>query len=537
MANYYSWTRENNLRRMDMTAIYAGARKVTFEEAFRGADSIADRLSALGLKSGDFVLASMMPSPEGVELMLACAKLDVCCMMLLPGAKDEKVLSFIEAEGVRFAFIEEVFLGALLGMPESLNALEGVYALPHDVYVADHHKTNIDYEGAFAFAKSWDAFMALAGVRTEAVAEPKSPLYIAATPTHDNPKGIMYSHEAMIEAARMLPESQQNMRPGMIIDSRIPMFTAAGNSMETMTPFAAGLAIATGQVPMADGEGIPEEFEKYAPNCLMIAKTSILQAMDNPAMSKLDFSQLASLYNIGEPLSEEEKKVIGDFFVSRNAKTTVRNAYGLSESNCILTAEAPSYETSSTVGRPMPGVELRIVDPDTLQDVDAGCPGEIVYSAPCMMDGYFKDEEATNERLFTGADGKTYDRTGDLGCLDARGNLRILGRVEERYKDEGGNTRYFFEIRKAVESCPCFASAYIVAHLDGVYIHYTEGDPNESGIARLRERLMADGMYRTGHFFVKRWDEIPTSGGRVRSYVLSSSTEGAVSMDEFGAEA
>lgn len=533
MSNYYSWAYNNNLVRMDETAVYAGDFKYSFRDIFDMADAIAGRLTGMGLCRGDFIIASMMPSPEGIAIILACSKLDVCCMTLLPGADDERLLSFINNENVKFAFIEEVFLGVLHGLPRSVDALETVFAMPHDKYLSEADRVSIDYRGEFSFVKTWDDFLSGTVIPSETVNSPKSPVYIAATPDHNNPKGIMYSHDAMIAAAKMLVDSQQNAKPGMIMHSRIPMFTAAGNSMETMSPFAGGISIATGQVPMADGKCIPEEFEKFSPNLLMIAKTSILQAMDNPLMSELDFSRLTSLYNIGEPLSEEEKQIIGEFFMSRGAKTTIRNAYGLSESNCILTAEAPSSESSKTVGYPVPGALIRIVDPDTILDVEAGTPGEIIYSAPCMMDGYFKDEEATTKRLFKSIDGKTYDRTGDLGCLDADGNLHILGRVDERYKNDGGKTRYFFEITETVRNTPGFDSAYLVSVGDDVYIHYTGTVADATVIRKLRERLIRDDAYHMGHFLLKHWEEVPTSGGRVRSYLLAMHTEDAVLMDDF----
>ena len=533
MDNYYLWAYKNNFIRMNKTAVYAGDKEYSFKDIFDMADSISDRLKGLGIKSGQFILACMMPSPEGIALMLACAKLDVCCMTLLPGVNDEKLLSFINAENVKFAFVEEVFLGALFGLPKSVSALQKIFAMPHDVYISPRDRVDIDYSGKFSFVKKWEEYMSGKAIHCEPIAEPKNPVYIAATPDHDNPKGITYSHDAMIAAAKMFGISQQNMKPDMIIHSRIPMFTAAGNSMETMSPFAAGLAIATGQVPMADGQCIPEEFKKYSPNCFMIAKTSILQAMDNPVMAELDFSNLVSFYNIGEPLFEEDKRKIGEFFVSRGAKTTIRNAYGLSESNCILTAESPSFEPSTSVGSPIPTVTLKIADPDTHEIVNGAKPGEIIYSAPCMTDGYFKNEEATAKRFFKGDDGKTYDRTGDLGCIDNDGNLHVLGRIDERYKNDEGQTKYFFEIIKLVRSTPCLEGAHLVSVGGDVYIHYTGEEIDRTSVLGLKEKLVSEKAYKKGHFYLKRWEEFPTSGGRVRSYLLATHRENAVLMENY----
>lgn len=533
MINYYSWTYDNNLSRMGKTAVYAGDYEYSFKDIFDMADAVADHFSGLGLHDGDFILASMMPSPESIAVMLACAKLDICCMSLVPGVNDERLLSFIKAEGVRYAFIEEVFLDALFGVEQSVEALETVFAMPHDIYQSEGDRLNIDYAKKFSFVRKWDDFMSGTATPSAAVSEPHSPVYIAAAPDHDNPKGIMYSHDAMIAAAKLFVATQQNMKPGMIMHSRIPMFATAGNSMETMSPFASGLAVATGQIIWLDGKCVPVEFEKYKPNCFMMAKTSILQAMENPIMADIDFSGLVSFYSFGEPLSEEEKSKVGEFFLSRGARTTVRNAYGLSESNCILTAEEPSTEMSSTAGRPVPGVSLMIVDPDTLEEVEPGKPGEIIYSVACMMDGYFKNEEATSKRLFKNKDGKVYDRTGDLGCLDGDGNLHILGRTDERYRNDKGQTRYFFEIQNAVQAVSCFDSAYLVSADGNVYIHYTGSNTDKSQIAALRNKLIQSNAYHSGHFFLRHWDELPTSGGRVRSFLLTSHTEGAVSVDEY----
>jgi long-chain acyl-CoA synthetase len=118
----------------------------------------------------------------------------------------------------------------------------------------------------------------------------------------------------------------------------------------------------------------------------------------------------------GAPLGER----LGHFF--RGAGIVVLEGYGLTETTAPSTVNTPDRIKIGTVGRPLPGVSVRISD-----------AGEVYIKGPHVLRGYWKNPEATAENLVDG-----WFRTGDLGSLDEDGFLRITGRTKEILVTAGG---------------------------------------------------------------------------------------------------
>ena len=137
--------------------------------------------------------------------------------------------------------------------------------------------------------------------------------------------------------------------------------------------------------------------------------------------------------------------------------SVVVTGYGLTEAGTAsATVPGDDAETvATTVGRPRPGFEVRILDADA--EVPVGEPGEIVLRGPTVMKGYLDDPAATAEAL--SPDG--WLRTGDLGVLDERGNLRIVGRSKDMFI-VGGFNAYPAEIENLLLGHPDIAQAAVI---------------------------------------------------------------------------
>jgi len=137
---------------------------------------------------------------------------------------------------------------------------------------------------------------------------------------------------------------------------------------------------------------------------------------------------------------------------------TILEGYGLTEASPVLTVTRPENRMlAGTVGKSLPGVEIRIADPDP-----AGV-GEVIARGPNVMLGYFGNEEATREALV--------DRwlfTGDLGRLDDEGNLYLVGRSKDIIVDTNGKNVYPDEVEEVYQDSPYIKELSVIGLPDGI---------------------------------------------------------------------
>ena len=140
--------------------------------------------------------------------------------------------------------------------------------------------------------------------------------------------------------------------------------------------------------------------------------------------------------------STDKNTVIG----LSNIGINMLNGYGLTETSPVLSAENDKYKRPGSVAFPMPGMEIKIEDPD-----ENGV-GEICAKGPCVMLGYYKNEEATKEALAGG-----WFHTGDLGYYDKDGYLFIAGRKKNVIVLKNGKNVFPEEIELLISKLPYVA--------------------------------------------------------------------------------
>jgi long-chain acyl-CoA synthetase len=132
---------------------------------------------------------------------------------------------------------------------------------------------------------------------------------------------------------------------------------------------------------------------------------------------------------------------------------TLLQGYGITETSPVIAAESRKEARPGTVGRVLPGVEVRI------DGQDAGQVGEILVKGPNVMQGYLKDPHATSEAISDG-----WYRTGDLGRLDRDGFLTICGRVKSLIVTPNGKNVYPEEVETEILKSPYLAEVVVYAH-------------------------------------------------------------------------
>ncbi len=192
--------------------------------------------------------------------------------------------------------------------------------------------------------------------------------------------------------------------------------------------------------------------------CTIIqAAPSMLAAMvDDPAAGSVDLSALRTGVTGGAPVSMQ----LAQSVVDRLGIVDLTVGYGLTEASAGVTRSSPGDPPErrlGTVGKALPHVQLRVVDPQSGEPVAAGTQGELCCRGLGLMKGYYKDPEGTAEAI----DAEGWLRTKDLATIDRDGYVRIVGRLREMIV-RNGEKIYPREVEVFLYSHPKIADVQVI---------------------------------------------------------------------------
>ncbi len=336
------------------------------------------------------------------------------------------------------------------------------------------------------------------------------------------PKGAMLRHGATVRAYTAWADVI-----GLREDDRYlvvnPFFHAFGLKAGILACVLTGATI----VPQAvfDVAAVVQRIEDERISMLPGPPTIYQTILNNPELAGRDLSSLR--------LAVTGAAVIPVELIERMRSDlpfeTVVTGYGLTEATGIATMcrhDDDPITIATTSGRPIPGMEMRLVDDDG-NAVPAGEPGEVHLRGFNVMAGYLDDPDATSHAI----DPEGWLHTGDIGVADEAGNLRITDRIKDMFIVGGFNT-YPAEIEQALARHPDISACAVIGVPDermgevghAFVIPRAGATIDESEvIAWARERLANYKVPRR----VMVVDEFPlNASGKVLKYVLRDRAAG-----------
>ncbi|MBQ7604896.1 MAG: AMP-binding protein [Firmicutes bacterium] len=192
-------------------------------------------------------------------------------------------------------------------------------------------------------------------------------------------------------------------------------------------------------VPRFTAQSYAKLITKYKCNFIAGVPTLYEALLRLPSMDGANLSSLKGVFSGGDSLSIELKKKFDKFLYDHHAVFQVREGYGTTETvtACCLTPTSMSKEGS--IGIPFPDTYIKIVKPDTDEELPYGEEGEILLAGPTVMKEYAGHPEETAKTLRSHADGLTWVYTGDLGTMDEQGFIYFRGRAKRMIVSSGYN--------------------------------------------------------------------------------------------------
>jgi acyl-CoA synthetase (AMP-forming)/AMP-acid ligase II len=269
------------------------------------------------------------------------------------------------------------------------------------------------------------------------------------------PKGVRLTHANLVTSVRQVGRGLRVGEGDTLL--AVPPFSHIMGFLVTLAlPLCTGATVVT--VPRFDPGQFLDLLQRHRVTVLVGAPPMLRVLAGHPLAATADLRSLELVVCGGAPLTAAAQRALA----ARLPGATVGQAYGLTETTVGLSMpDRDAGSVPGTVGRVMPNTELRVVDPETGRDLDAGEPGELLARGPQVMAGYLGRPEATAAML--GPDG--WLRTGDLGLVDGDANVVIVDRLKELIKVSGWPVAPA-ELEALLATHPAVADAAVVRQED-----------------------------------------------------------------------
>ncbi|MCA1053960.1 AMP-binding protein [Rossellomorea aquimaris] len=274
------------------------------------------------------------------------------------------------------------------------------------------------------------------------------------------PKGVMLTHANIVNNAYNVASCMRLSQDDRLCIP-VPFFHCFGCVMGTLACVSVGAVM----VPVQEfsPEKVLETVQNEKCTALHGVPTMFIGELNLPDFDTYNLSSLRTGIMAGSNCPIEVMKDV----MNRMGAEEITIAYGQTESSPVITqtrTHDPIELKVETVGRALPHVEVKIVEPGTDHEVPAGTQGELCTRGYHVMKGYYKNEEATKAAI----DSEEWLHTGDLAVMDEHGYCRITGRLKDMII-RGGENIYPREIEEFLYSHPKVLDVQIIGIPDETF--------------------------------------------------------------------
>ena len=414
----------------------SGGASISFGELDGNADRAAAGFQQLGLAKGDRVAVMLGNSEHFVEAFFGALRAGLVVVPLnitYTAAEVAQILADSETSAI---VIAEAFHDRLGGMAETLPSLRHVIVA-----------------GASAppmGSQTWRQFLSTAGeLQPVEVAEDDLALLPYTSGTTGTPKGAMLTHGNLLANHRQMEQTRLSVMERDVVLCVLPLFHIYALNVGMAFSVSRGATVLL--VERFDPLQTLEIISAQRASIIIGAPPIYIAWINTPGVADYDLASVRFAVSGAAPLP---KHVLERF--AAELDLVIWEGYGLTETAPLLTTLAMGEQPiPGSVGRPVPGVEVRLVD-DRGNEVRPGDPGEVVVRGPNVFSGYWRQPEATAEVL----DEEGWFSTGDVGIFDG-GDLFLVDRKKDMILVSGFNV-YPREVEEVLYRHPKVAEAAVI---------------------------------------------------------------------------
>ena len=466
----YEQVKRSKAKYPQYTAYEYFGKKVNYQKFLSQIDEAANAFRALGIKKGDIVTLCMPNVPEVLISLYGLNKIGAIANMLHPLSAEEEIKENLLSTNSEYLVMIDMFYSKIKNNITETKVKKVIFvSASNSMKLFMKIGYRLTQGRKFEKYPKNDMFLSFNSFRKKAktvkteinfkFGKDTPAVIIHSGGTSGTPKNVVIQNRAFILAAKQESISLKRLKPGDCCLAIMPNFHGFGLSVLMHTPLALGCY--TILVPQFDSKKFDILFKKTKPTCVLWVPTLFEALSQNNNIKNLDLSFLKYAVSGGDILNSNLEEKINTYFKEHNSTAKITQGYGLSEGLAAICLAADDVNKSGSVGIPLAGNHIKIIDPSTRETLPFNEIGEICVHTKALMMGYLNNETETNEIMQVHKDGHVWLHTGDLGYMDEDGFIFYKGRAKRMIISSGYNV-FPAHIEEVIENHPAVLQCTVV---------------------------------------------------------------------------
>ena len=423
-------------------------RSTTYRDFVQQIELCARSLKAIGIRSNDRVTICLPNCPQAAIMFYAVNLVGAVCNMVHPLSSEREIEFFLKESGSIAAITLDQFYHKFEAIRQNVDLSNIIIASIKDALSQPLKAGYMLTEGRKirkipddAPVLRWKDFLRMGKryhwkYRAEKEST-EAAVILYSGGTTGTTKGILLSNRNFNALGQQIIATNPMFRPGDKMLAAMPLFHGFGLGVCVHSMLSQGGRCIL--IPRFTAKSYAKQIVKYRCNFIAGVPTLYEALLRLPSMDKADLSSLKGVFSGGDSLSIELKKKFDKFLYDHNAVIQVREGYGTTETVTACCLTPTNIYKEGSIGLPFPDTYIKIVKPDTAEEVPYGEEGEILLAGPTVMKEYMNNPEETAKTLRKHDDGLTWVYTGDLGSMDEQGFIYFKGRAKRMIISSGYN--------------------------------------------------------------------------------------------------
>lgn len=438
----YEYLWENNKDHLDDIAILYFKRKITYKELFWNIELCAKALIANDVKPGDIVVVAMPSIPEALYSILALNRIGAVANVIHPLAGANEICNYLNETKSTFLLMFDgtyniisehlhktyVKKAVVVSPVNSLSLLEkGLYAFKSHQSTIAENNVFIKWQDFIKTGRSIKLFNF--SVKHNSIA-----IISHTGGTTGEPKGVMLTNNNIVseiwQIGCNLPHQRQECM--LVVLPPFVNYSLVNGMLESLA-----FGFKTALIPNYKPDLFYMYVKQYHPNNINSIPAYWEALLNNKGVIKTDLSCLKYIAYGGEAMAPEKEEKINQLLSSYGAKCKLIKGLGSTELTSATTITYNNCNAIGSVGIPLVKCNCKITKPDSTSELTYNQEGEICFTGPTLMVGYYENKNATDEIIKVHADGKRWIHTGDLGYINHDGVIYVTGRIKRIFITKG----------------------------------------------------------------------------------------------------